>query len=207
VLRWLTAFVDLPLEAAERGVAFWRTITGSTLSSRRGERSQFVTLLPTHGDAYLRAQTVLAGHGGCHLHLHADDPGEIAERAVSLGAVQRHSEPGIVVVESPAGLGFCAVRHHGEATRPSPVVRGDGTRSLVDQVCLDIPASEYDRECDFWFALTGWPQRLGVRPEFRYLVRPAGIPLRLVLQRLGAGRARIHLDVACDDIHAIGASG
>jgi glyoxalase superfamily protein len=202
VVRWLTAAVDLTPETAERGVSFWRTTTGWTLSSRRGERSQFVTLLPSSGDPYLRAQTVLAGDGGRHLDLHADDPDEIAARAVSLGALLRHREPGHIVVESPAGLGFCVVRHHGEATRASPVVRADGTRSLVDQVCLDIPAPEYDRECAFWVALTGWPQRRGGRPEFRYLARPAGMPLRLLLQRIDASRAGIHLDLACDDIHA-----
>jgi hypothetical protein len=202
VLRWLTAFLDMPPEAAERDVAFWQAITGSTLSARRGERSQFVTLLPASGDAYLRAQTVLAGPGGCHLDLHADDAEAIADRALSMGAVQRHREPGFIVLESPAGIGFCAVQHQGEATRPSPAVRDDGTRSLLDQLCLDIPAPAYDRECDFWSTLTGWPQRPGTRPEFRYLVRPAGMPLRLLLQRLDAGRAGAHPDLACDDIHA-----
>jgi Glyoxalase-like domain len=130
VLRWITAFLDLPAEAASLGVEFWRAVTGSNVSARRGERSQFVTLLPSDGDPYLRVQATLGGHAGCHLDLHADEPDEIAERALSLGAVERCREPGLAVLESPGGLGFCAVRHGGEGTRPSPVVRGDAGRSL-----------------------------------------------------------------------------
>jgi hypothetical protein len=181
-------------------VAFWQAVTGSTLSSRRGERAQFVTLLPASGDAYLRAQTVLSGPGGGHLDLHADVPDAVAERALALGAVERFREPGLVVLTSPAGVGFCAVEHEGESVRPAPVVRADGSRSLVDQLCLDIAAPDYDRECDFWATLTGWQLRSGSRPEFRYLDRPAGLPLRLLLQRLDAGRTGVHLDLACDDM-------
>jgi hypothetical protein len=201
-MLWLTAFIDLPPGPAEPAVAFWQAVTGSTLSSRRGERSQFVTLLPASGDAYLRAQNVLSGPGGGHLDLHSGEPEVVAERALSLGAVERLREPGLVVLTSPAGVGFCAVEHEGEAVRPAPVVRSDGTRSLVDQLCLDIPAPEYDRECGFWAALTGWALRSGSRPEFRYLERPAGMPLRLLLQRLDAGPAGVHLDLACDDVDA-----
>src|SRR6185503_20348412 len=113
---------------------------------------------------------------------------------------------GLVVLSSPAGVGFCAVRHdgsgRGEAVRPSPVIRDDGTRSLVDQVCLDVPADGYERECEFWAALTGWPLRSGSRPEFRYLERPPGMPLRILLQRLHSGSAGLHLDLACDDVDA-----
>jgi Glyoxalase-like domain len=202
VLRWITAFLDLPAGAASRGVEFWRAVTGSNVSARRGERSQFVTLLPSGGDPYLRVQTTLGGLGGCHLDLHADEPDEIAERALSLGAVERCREPGLVVLESPSGLGFCAVRHGGEGTRPSPVVRGAAGRSLVDQVCVDVPTAAYDGECEFWAALTGWKQGLGGRPEFRFLARPAGMPLRLLLQRTESGPPGMHLDLACDDARA-----
>jgi hypothetical protein len=202
VLRWLTAFIDLPPGPAEPALAFWQAVTGSTLSPRRGERSQFVTLLPASGDAYLRAQTVLSGPGGAHLDLHSDDPAALAGRALALGAVERFREPGLVVLASPAGIGFCAVEHDGEARRPAPLVRPDGARSLVDQLCLDIPDPDYERECAFWAALTGWELRSGSWPEFRYLDRPAGMPLRLLLQRLDSGRAGAHLDLACDDAEA-----
>ena len=202
MILWLTAFIDLPPGPAEPAAAFWQAVTGSTLSARRGDRSQFVTLLPASGDAYLRAQTVLSGPGGGHLDLHSGEPEAVADRALSLGATERFREPGLVVLTSPAGIGFCAVEHDGEAVRPAPVVRADGTRSLVDQLCLDVPAPEYDRECEFWAALTGWALRSGSRPEFRYLELPAGMPLRLLLQRLDAGPAGVHLDLACDDVGA-----
>jgi hypothetical protein len=202
VIDWLTAFIDLPAGPAEPAVAFWQAVTGSTLSSRRGERSQFVTLLPASGDAYLRAQTVLSGPGGGHLDLHSADPAAVAERALSLGAVERFREPGLVVLTSPGGIGFCAVEHEGEAVLPAPVVRADGTRSLVDRLCLDVPSPAYERECGFWAAVTGWAPRSGSRPEFRYLDRPAGLPLRLLVHRLEAGPAGVHLDLACSDLDA-----
>lgn len=203
MLRWLTAFVDVPAAFADRDLAFWRTVTGAAPSSRRGDRSEFVTLLPPAGDAYLRMQTVLAGPGGCHLDLHADDPEELADRARTLGAAPRYREPGLVVLDSPAGLTFCVVAAHGEAVRPAPATREDGSRSLVDQLCLDLPPAGYQQECEFWSALTGWQLRPGSRPEFQHLLRPAGMPLRLLLQRLGDPRpAAAHLDLACDDIEA-----
>jgi predicted enzyme related to lactoylglutathione lyase len=86
---------------------------------------------------------------------------------------------------------------------------------LVDQACIDIPPEIFGAEAGFWSALTGWERRPGSRPEFEYLVRPAGIPLRLLLQRLDkgglddeggigdpGGRCRAHLDIACDDLAA-----
>lgn len=75
--------------------------------------------------------------------------------------------------------------------------------SLIDQVCLNVPASGFDDELGFWSALTGWGRRPGRLPEFEYLERPAGSPLRLLFQRLqevdGIGRTRAHLDLACED--------
>jgi hypothetical protein len=60
-------------------------------------------------------------------------------------------------------------------------------------------------ESRFWAALTSWELRPGSRPEFRYLARPDGIPLRLLLQRLDdakVGQGRGHLDLACNDVPA-----
>ena len=213
MIHWLTAFLDLPAGSVEADLAFWQAVTESTLSSRRGERSQFVTLVPREGDAYLRGQTVLDGTGGTHLDLHVDDPDETADRALSLGARQRHRRPGFAVLASPAGIGLCLVRHHGEVDRPAPVRRMDGARSVVDQLCLDIPPDVYERECAFWSALTGWSLSGSQHTEFQHLRGPEGMPLGLLLQRLDHGPAGAHLDLACDDadeeavIHAaLGAS-
>ena len=107
-----------------------------------------------------------------------------------------------VVLRSPGGFVFCFV-HEVLTRRPWPTRWPQQHESVVDQVCLDIPAATYDTECTFWSELTGWPVRGSVsRPEFRHLVRPDGIPIRLLLQRLGepaTGPVTGHLDLACDD--------
>ena len=121
----------------------------------------------------------------------------LSRRAVALGAAVVFEEPGLVVLRSPAGLPFCVVTWDGERVRPRPA-----GISLVDQMCLDIPAGGFDPEADFWSALTGWPRRRSDLPEFDHLVRPEGMPLRLLLQRTGAERAGMHLDLACDDVDA-----
>ncbi len=102
-----------------------------------------------------------------------------------------------MVCRSPAGLAFCVVAWAGERVRPAPV-----GRSLVDQMCLDVPAGVFEAEAGFWSALTGWQRRPAGLPEFDFLVRPAGMPLRLLLQRTGAGPAGMHVDLACADVPA-----
>ncbi|WP_045875617.1 VOC family protein [Pseudofrankia sp. DC12] len=178
---WLTAFLDFPAADFERGVAFWRAVTATTLSAVRGDGGEFATLLPADGDAFLRVQRLGDGPARVHLDVHRADA-EFQART------------------SPGGFVFCEVRD-GESVRPGPVGWPGGHASLVDQVCLDIPADRYDEERAFWAELTGWELRAGSRPEFRYLDRPAGIPLRLLLQRLDepTGSVRAHLDLAATD--------
>jgi hypothetical protein len=203
-VRWMTAFIDRPpasLEAAER---FWLAVTGSTLSPRRGERDQFATLIPPDGDAYLRVQRIDHGAGGSHLDLHADDPEALARVASDAGAERSGSDGEVILMRSPAGLPWCAVRHRGEAERPAPY-DGFGTRSQVDQLCIDIPHDRFDEECAFWAAVTGSRVRDTSRPEYRRLDRLAGQPLLLLLQRRddADGPARAHLDLAADDADAL----
>lgn len=87
---------------------------------------------------------------------------------------------------------------------PLPVPHSMGTLStLVDQLSIDIPAGAFDGEVAWWSRLTGWRRREGIRPEFAFLDRPPGLPLRLLFQRL-PGRtideaATAHLDLACTD--------
>ena len=99
------------------------------------------------------------------------------------------------MLRSPAGLLFCSVRHRGEAVRPT-------RRVSVDQVCIDVPPDEYERECAFWAALTGWEHRPAMLPEYSYLVRPEPIATRILFQRLGDGPVAAHLDIACSDVDA-----
>jgi hypothetical protein len=197
--RWTTAFLDLPPDVHATGTAFWRAITGSTLSPVRGDRGQFATLLPPSGEAFLRVQR-LSGAPRVHLDLHVDDLAAEVSRAVGLGAVLV-SSAGHAVLRSPGGLTFCLVRATVPAPeRPGPWVGPRGGRALVDQVALDVPPAAFARERGFWTGLTTW------EPEHEEgdlipLRRPDGLPLRLLLHRLGpdvdpAAPVRAHLDLA-----------
>jgi hypothetical protein len=178
---WLTAFLDMTAEELEPATDFWREVTGYDLSALRGEREEFATLVPPAGDAFLRVQRLADGPSGVHLDLHA--PGQEFE-----------------VRTSPGGLPFCLVPG-AESVRPAPATWAGPNRSLVDQVCLDIPPAIYDDECEFWASLTGWELFQAGRPEFRRLRTPTGQPLNVLLQRLddGDGPVRAHLDLATDD--------
>lgn len=181
VPTWLTAFLDIPADEFDEGVAFWQSVTGYALSAYRGAREEFATLLPPSGDAYLRVQQIESGKPGVHLDLHA--PGQAFE-----------------VRRSPGGLSHCLVAG-GESEPPAPATWSDGNRSIVDQVCIDIPPEVYEEECRFWAGVTGWELVDTDTPEFRRLRRPPGQPLNILLQRLDApgGSVRAHLDLSADD--------
>ena len=196
-VRWVTGFLDSPTAAVE---PFWSAVTGMTLSSRRGG-GVFATLAPAHGDAYLRVQ-VTGAAPRAHLDLHVVGVPQAAGQAVALGARVVRDAGELVVLRSPAGIEFCLVRWRGEAVRPAAARWPGGFRSVVDQVSLDVPAARFEAEADFWAGLTGWPRRAAGLPEFEFLRRPAGMPLRLLLQRTGSGAAGAHVDLACDDVDA-----
>lgn len=210
---WVTLFLDFPADAFERGVAFWREVTGSGLSPLRGANGEFATLLPATGDACLRVQRVAAGPGGCHLDMHVDAATESlaaeADRARELGAAVRHAQDGLVVADSPGGFTFCLVEWDGESVVPEPALFG-GTASRADQLCLDVPAAGFARECSFWAALTGVSPRAGARPEFHVLRRPDGIGVRLLFQRRDdaapGDRVTGHVDFACADRRRLAAA-
>ncbi|KRF36830.1 VOC family protein [Nocardioides sp. Soil805] len=194
---WLSAFIDAPEESFEETVAFWAAVTGWAPSVRRGVHDEFLTLAPGDADDHLRMQRLASGEARIHLDVHVRDPRAAADRAVGLGAVEL-ADDGYVVLESPGGLTFCLVTH--PSSRPAPPSRWpDLSTSLVDQVCLDVPAAAYDAETGFWQELLGW-QRVGSSfREFERLARPDGQALRLLLQRLDdeGGPTRAHLDLAC----------
>jgi hypothetical protein len=198
---WVSAFLDLAPGDFDRGVAFWRDVTGYAVSAPRGETDQFVTLVPPDGDDYLRVQHLDDGPGRIHLDLHVEHPDVAAEAAIELGGhvLVRH-EAGYVVVRSPGGLVFCFVTHPA-AHRPQAVTWPDGTRSQVDQVCLDVPPAAYDVEVAFWQGLTGWDLAEVGEQEFERLQPPDEQPLRWLVQRLDddGGPVRVHLDLAAAD--------
>jgi hypothetical protein len=210
--QWPTVFLDFPADGFDRGVAFWRQVTGYELSPSRGANGEFATLLPPSGDAYLRVQRVRGGAGGCHLDLHVDTAAEsigaAAERARSAGAQVTSRGEGLVVAQSPGGFTFCLVAWHGERAVPPPLAEEGGGVSRVDTLCLDVPPGEFDRELAFWAALTGQRAHPAPVPGYAYLASPASWPVRLLLQRreqAGPGDpVRGHLDFGCTDPAAVG---
>ena len=201
-IAWVTAFIDRPADSFNSAVRFWLAATTCSLSAPRGDRDQFATLVPPDGDAYLRVQRVDGG-GGSHLDLHVDNVEAFVRHALATGADVGRPNTAPVILRSPAGMACCVVTHHSEARRPTPRQSASGVLNLVDQLCIDIPAGRFARECEFWSALTGWELRgSSVRPEFMFLVRPPDLPLRLLLQRRDddEGPALAHLDIASDDI-------
>jgi hypothetical protein len=178
---WLTAFLDLPAGEHDAAVDFWRSVTGYAVSAPRGEHQEFATLVPPAGDAYLRVQRIASGDPGVHVDVHR--PGQVFEPR-----------------RSPGGLPYCLV-DGSESVRPVAATWPDGNRSVVDQVCVDVPPEVWDQECRFWADLTGWELFDVGRPEFRRLRTPADQPLNILLQRLDdpGGPVRAHLDLSADD--------
>lgn len=200
-VTWLTAFLDTVAEQAAETESFWCRVTGYHLSPRRGAHDEFASLLPEDGDPHLKVQTVgRATPAGLHLDLHTDDIPALAEQAAALGASTTPQDAGFVVARSPGGMTFCVVGH--SASRAAkPAVWPEG-RSVVDQVCLDIPPSRWEDECRFWADLTGW-ELVDVEPddEFRRLRRPPHLAIQLLLQRLDDEQPAVtgHLDLGADD--------
>lgn len=198
-VRWTYAFVDRPRALLDPARAFWTAVTDTRLSEPRGGEGEFVTLLPEGADACVKVQGVEAGPGGAHLDFSVEDVPAFVTSALRLGADTVAEHDGWTVLRSPAGQLFCAVPWHGESLRP-PVVAG----SRLDQVSLDIAPGSYDAEVAFWSALLpDWASLAGALPEFHVLKPPPGLPIRVLLQRLGEERpAAAHLDLACADIAA-----
>lgn len=199
-VRWLSAFLDFSADEHQEGVELWERLTGYARSEPRGEREEFLTLVPPDGDDFLRVQRLADGPSRVHLDVHVEDPRAAAGEASALGATQV-ADHGYVVMRSPGGLTFCLVDHPA-SRRPRPTRWPGGHTSLLDQVCLDIPRQHWEREQAFWQRLTGWEHEGRPAPsEFANLRRPTGVPLRLLFQRLGeeTGDVRAHLDWATGD--------
>lgn len=198
-VRWTYAFIDRPAESFAPACTFWTAVTGTRLSGLRGDDNEFTTLLHDGADACVKAQAVASGPGGAHLDFPVEDVREFTDAALRLGAEVAADHGTWAVLRSPAGQLFCTMSWRGEAVRP-PVVRG----SRPDQVCIDIAPSAYDTEVAFWSALLdGWTSAPGSLPEFHVVKPPPGLPIRILLQRLGEERRTgAHLDLACADIGA-----
>ena len=198
---WLSAFLDLAADEHDAGLELWERLTGYQRSATRGDDGEFVTLVPPDGDDFLRVQRLGSGSSRVHLDVHVADPFAAAEDAVRLGAAVVADHQTYLTLASPGGFTFCVVPHPARVV-PAATDWLYGTRSRVDQVCLDVPPTAYDAEFAFWAALTGWEAR-PPRPdvEFARVTPPEGQPLNLLLQRLDEDEpaVRAHLDWCATD--------
>lgn len=73
-------------------------------------------------------------------------------------------------------------------------------RSHLCTIVIDVPADHHESETAFWGAATGVEQRRLSVPEFHGArLHPS---LALLVQRLGDGGPRVHVDIHTDDVSA-----
>lgn len=71
--------------------------------------------------------------------------------------------------------------------------------SRLSKILIDVPPADHDREVAFWSAATGQPlARFDRHPEYHGAAL-RGQDLWLLIQRLGNGPGRVHIDIHTDD--------
>jgi hypothetical protein len=74
--------------------------------------------------------------------------------------------------------------------------------SRLFQIVIDVPPAEHDREVAFWSGAVGQLLKQGERyPEYHGAALD-GQEFGLLIQRLGNGPGRVHLDIHTDDLAA-----
>lgn len=74
--------------------------------------------------------------------------------------------------------------------------------SRLSVVVIDVPDSDHDRELEFWRAASGETlPHLEHEPEY-HGSQLRGQQFVLLVQRLGDGEARVHVDIHTDDLGA-----
>ena len=66
---------------------------------------------------------------------------------------------------------------------------------------IDVPAADHDRELAFWSAAVGPLAQFDLHPEYHGTALH-GQEFWLLIQRIGDGQPRVHLDVHTDDLAA-----
>lgn len=197
MVRWLTAFLDIPGSTHDAASAFWATTLDGTIGPPRGDQGQFATLEPTAGDPCIRLQRFADGPR-VHLDLHVEQPDLARRHAEALGATHV-ADLGFHIMTTPSGFTFCLVSHDGEATRPTPAMTPHPV--AFDTLCLDVPAADFDAELEFWAGMVGLGWRAGEPAEFARIHVAPELPFSLLVQRLGdndPGPTRAHLDLHCE---------
>jgi predicted enzyme related to lactoylglutathione lyase len=74
--------------------------------------------------------------------------------------------------------------------------------SRLSKIVIDVPPATHDRELAFWSGAVGEELAQGSRyPEYHGAAL-RGQDLGLLVQRLGDGPGRVHLDIHTDDVDA-----
>jgi hypothetical protein len=74
--------------------------------------------------------------------------------------------------------------------------------SRLSKIVIDVPPAEHYRELAFWSSALGQPlTRFDTHPEY-HGAPLHGAELGLLIQRLGHGPGRVHLDIHTDDLAA-----
>ena len=203
-VAWLHVFIDVPADLEAETRRFWSDVTGWQPGQPWAGHPEFVSLQPPAASTYAHVQRI-GGPPRVHLDLLAEDFDTESERLVGLGAHRGARHPWWQVMASPGGLPFCLCGEP-DRIRPAPATWPDGHRSRIAQVCLDIPAPDYEAELAFWTEATGWTPERARRPEYDRLRPPSSSPLRLLVQRLGEDdpgeSTRVHIDIGTDDVDA-----
>jgi predicted enzyme related to lactoylglutathione lyase len=74
--------------------------------------------------------------------------------------------------------------------------------SRLDKIVIDVPPADHDRELAFWSAAVGQQlKQADGYPEY-HGAKLHGRDFGLLIQRLGHGLGRMHLDIHTDDLDA-----
>jgi predicted enzyme related to lactoylglutathione lyase len=74
--------------------------------------------------------------------------------------------------------------------------------SRLSEVVIDVPASDHDSEMAFWSAATGQPPAKFESYAEYHRIELARQHFGVLIQRLGEGPGRLHLDIHTDDVDA-----
>jgi hypothetical protein len=75
--------------------------------------------------------------------------------------------------------------------------------SRLDVIVIDVPGEDHDQELAFWQGAIGRELTRNERyPEYHGALLPHHDQVGMLLQRLGDGPARVHLDIHTSDVAA-----
>lgn len=190
---WTQVFIETSHADYLAATNFWKQVVGAVCVPGESE----ATLIPATGDPYVAVRATDRLRKSVSVGLGVRDGDHFVRRALDLGA--QLDDDG--TLRSPGEFRFEVGAVSGAPEGPAAVRTADGSISRLDQVCIELPPPIFDAEVMFWHKLTGWEIGTSALPEFRWLVHPRPLPIRIVFQRLGDGhrgrRARGHIDLAC----------